>query len=381
MNKKEYFLILWLIFGLPLFINGQVLRGNIVEAISKIPLAGATVYQDGTTNVTVTDENGYFELNTKNLNNTIIVRYIGYQTEQIDSPLKFNTKLLQIALKEELLSLEEVVVVRRQLFTRREMLRAFRREFLGTSVSALRCKIVNEDDLVLSYNSFEKTFTASAKKPLKIINKYLDYEVSFDLHELKVLFSSSNTLEAQFVATSYFSGSTFYIDTSKNKNSDKKRRSTFYGSSAHLMYALAFDKMEQEQWELIVGTRIKPSTYFEITDTLQLKKIRLIKKPVKIVKLNSATLKEAIPTDFTRQKSGDSSQVIRKPAYFIPYYKSKEQSIMEFKESVIYVDFNGNFTPIYGITFGGYIGSLRAGDLLPTDYYQSSKDFSKTLQK
>jgi hypothetical protein len=160
MKKRGHFLILWLILLLPVYFNAQVIKGTVMDVNSNTTLPGATVYQDGTTNVTITDQNGYFELNTKGLNNTLVIRYLGYQSEQIDNPLRFEKKMLKVVLNEELFSLDEVVVVLNPSFTRREMLRAFRSQFLGTSKSALRCKIANEDDLILRYNADERTLTA-----------------------------------------------------------------------------------------------------------------------------------------------------------------------------------------------------------------------------
>lgn len=47
---------------------------------------------------------------------------------------------------------------------------------------------------------------------------------------------------------------------------------------------------------------------------------------------------------------------------------------MEFLHPVIYVDPNGNYTPIYGVVFGGTLGALKAGDLLPIEYFQTIKE-------
>jgi hypothetical protein len=72
--------------------------------------------------------------------------------------------------------------------------------------------------------------------------------------------------------------------------------------------------------------------------------------------------------------------MVRKPAYLVPYYHRKKQSVMEFLHPVIYVDPNGNYTPIYGLVFGGTLGALKAGDLLPIEYFQTIKEI-KNAQK
>lgn len=359
--------------------NAQLIKGVVFDQKRKSTLPGATVYQDGTTNVTMTDFDGAFTLNSKGSESPLVVTYIGYNTTKVDQPLKYLGKSISLYLDEEPYSLDEVVVGNKSPFTRREMLRAFREQFLGTSKVASRCKILNEDDVLLTYDVSKKTLTATSRKPLKIMNNYLDYEVNFDLVELVVAFNSMESLAGNLVNNSFFSGYSFYADLAKNTKVNKRRIEIFYGSTAHFMQALAYGKMEEEKWELYVSKfRVNPETYFKITDTANLKKITLIKKPERLVKLN---LNENIVKDANGRAipiKVNAQGMVSRPEYFVPFYARKEQSLMEFLEPIIYVDENGNFSPIYAVVFGGSLGALKAGDLLPTDYYQTIKELQKS---
>ena len=51
----------------------QVLEGRILDKTTQESLPGATVYLDGSTTSTITDQEGNFSLNTKNSNNTLVV--------------------------------------------------------------------------------------------------------------------------------------------------------------------------------------------------------------------------------------------------------------------------------------------------------------------
>jgi hypothetical protein len=359
--------------------TAQNITGIILEQKTKTPLSGATVYQDGTTNVTITDENGAFSLNTKGLDSPLIIRFMGFDTKSLVQPLQYVGKNSIIFLDEHSFFLDEVTVGKKSPFTRREMLRAFREQFLGTSIAASRCKISNEEDLFLSYDVSKKTLTATSRQPLKIRNNYLDYEVNFDLVELVVSYNSVESLAANLANNSYFSGYSFYRDFAKKDKAIKRRMETFYGSTAHFMRALAYGTLEEEKWEIYVSKfRVNPETYFEISDSAHLKKIKLIKKPERLIKLNLNEGFSAKPNAISTPLKVDSNGMVRKPEYFVPYYKRKEQSLMEFLEPTIFVDENGNYYPIYGIVFGGALGALKAGDLLPTDFFQTIKEMRNT---
>ena len=81
-------------------------KGTVVDAAG--PVIGASVIVKGTTNGTVTDMDGNFEIPGVNKGDVIQVSYIGYQTQEI----KYTGQpSLQVKLAEDSQNLEEVVVV------------------------------------------------------------------------------------------------------------------------------------------------------------------------------------------------------------------------------------------------------------------------------
>jgi TonB-linked SusC/RagA family outer membrane protein len=71
-------------------------------------LPGVTVLEKGTTNGTITDVNGRFSLSTPSSNVTLIVSYVGFQTQEVDVK---NQTSVNITLKADAKNLEEVVVI------------------------------------------------------------------------------------------------------------------------------------------------------------------------------------------------------------------------------------------------------------------------------
>lgn len=374
MRKNPTIPFFWFLLIFTASVHSQILEGVVLDKSTQEALPGATVYLDGTTISTITDEQGNFHLNTKNNNNTLVVSFMGYTTHRIENPSQYLNKKLKVLLAEQSISLEEVVVGKSP-FTRKQMMQAFKQQFLGRSKSANSCKIENEEDIVLHYDVKTNTLSATARNPLKIKNNHLAYEVNFDLVEFIVNYKVKS-LDEHYLNQSYFSGTTFYKDISKNKKADKKRKEKFYGSAYHFMHTLANNRWKEEELSLYVDKfRVDPSEYFKVIDTLGFKKVSVIKQPERVVpkpNITGITFKgDNVPATLT------STEVIKKPTYFNILYQKDKQSVIDFAEKDVYVDENGNYMPLYGVLFGGYLGTLKAGDMLPTDYYQTIKEMQK----
>ena len=82
-------------------------KGVVVDA-SGAPIIGASVFEVGATNGTITDANGEYSLTVKDGNSTISVSFIGYKEVQL---LANSTLLARVVLEEDLASIDEVVVI------------------------------------------------------------------------------------------------------------------------------------------------------------------------------------------------------------------------------------------------------------------------------
>ncbi len=360
---KACFVFFLLFFGA---VFSQIVEGHILDSETELPLVGATVYFDGTTIVSITNEEGYFKINGSNSSNAMIVSFIGYNPHRFENPAQYLNKKLKLFLDKSLTDLEEVVIGKSP-FSRKQMLEVFRRQFLGTSKAAASCKILNEDDIVLYFDVSDNTLSASARNPLKIINKHLEYEVHFDLVDFSQKFSVKS-LDQFYMRQSFFTGSTFYRDLSKKGNADKKRLNKFLGSTPHLMITIANEDWENQKFVLFVGGfKTDPKKYFSVKDTIGLKKITVIEQPMAMIRKQNTLTGKIVVTENVSEKDLEMQRV-----YFNVLYKDM-QSIMDFRENEIYVDENGNHSPLYNVQFGGIIGAMKAGDMLPRDYYQTVK--------
>lgn len=84
----------------------RTISGIVQDAMG--PIAGANIIVKGTTNGNITDMNGKFTIDNVSANATIVVSFIGYISQEI--PVG-NQTIINVTLKEDSESLEEVVVV------------------------------------------------------------------------------------------------------------------------------------------------------------------------------------------------------------------------------------------------------------------------------
>ena len=83
------------------------LSGQVMDANTKKPVSGASVLVRGTTNGTLTDANGKFELQVKK-GDVLMVSYVGLQTQSL--PVVTESQLV-VWMKDDVQSMEEMVVV------------------------------------------------------------------------------------------------------------------------------------------------------------------------------------------------------------------------------------------------------------------------------
>lgn len=348
------------------FASAQVLQGTVLDKSTKEPLPFATVYIDGTTISTTTNEDGQFSIDAKGFSSSqLVISYVGYITSRLDNV--FQHKKIVTHLEQDAVSIPEVVVGRSP-FTRKRMLEAFRKEFLGRTKAGSRCKILNEDDIHLFYDMEKNTLFASAQKTLKVKNPELDYVVYFDLVDFAVQYNAMS-IDDWNITNSFFFGTTFYQDVSKKGNANKKRIASYKGSIPHLVRTIAENSWDKEGFKVGVDKfLVDPKEYFAVKDTVGFKQIKLIKQPIK-------TQPEFIVANIngvmTPQKTGKTKEV---PVNFTIVYNVTQTSILKFSSNELYVDENGNYTPMTSLVFGGVLGQKKLGDMLPTNYYQENKD-------
>lgn len=322
----------------------QTIQGSIYDE-NKNPVMGVSVYLDGTTFETSTDENGKYVLNlTTKINTSLIISLMGYEKVYIADP--FKNRNLKIYLVPKEFQLNEVVI-RKELFNRKQKLIVFKEQFLGTSIAGKSCVISNEDNIDFEYDYEKNILYASANTPLKVKNNHLGYEVEFDLQEFYLEFKIKSIISSD-VIKSLFLGSTFYREIDNGKKINKNREDTYDGSKMDFFKNLANNNWGIDKFLFFKGKMpANPELYFTITDVGNLKKIVLTNYEV------------------------DKALSLNKLKFHQDYnllYKKRKQSKVIFLIDTFYIDEFGNNSNPEAIEFSGEIGKKRLGDMLPMSY-------------
>ncbi len=333
--KKFYFLYFILLLG-PTLIAQQI-TGTVLDKGTNEPLIGVSVYFDGSTLGTITDENGNFKLIPPgNLLVPLILSHLGYQSRKLNAP--FGPNHMTIYLTEEIQEIPEVVLTS-DPFSRRQKLNVFRNEFLGDGKAARNCSILNEDDIRLHYRSFDSTLTASTKAPLTIINSFLRYRIRFDLKEFTIAFRSKNLERIDNIKYTRYAGFTHFEDFSNNDRKILKRRQAAYlGSPMHFMRSIWEGNLTDQNYSF--NYELKPIAPDKLMDRLD---------------HDSDSFKTY---EFSRKR-------------FVINYKNKSyyrSSISLDGTTTFSIDQFGNYSPYQDLIFGGYMADLRISETLPNDY-------------
>ena len=330
--NKSLFLLFFLLLFYSISIAQISISGNVFDKATKQPLEGVSVFFDGTSIGTISNENGFFELNTnKSISAYLVISYIGYKTEIFNNVSGF---LGEILLQENAVQLNEVVLTP-DTWSRERKLNIFRGEFLGKTTAALSSKIENEDDIRLYYNKEKNTLYAYAEVPIKVVNTYLGFKIAYNLHSFEVNFGDGlNKFNTS--SWSYMAGTLFFSELHPKKlkkKYKKNREKTYLGSTLQFMRSLSQKKLEEDKFQ-IFKEKFQIPPYAEF----------IIQKH----------------DGFTEIKQTTESLTI--------LYDGKEQSTIQVYGDSFTIDDFGNHSPSQNVYFGGILGKQRVGNMLPLDY-------------
>jgi hypothetical protein len=330
-NRLVLFLLL-----IPSCAFSQTLTGKVIDKVTREPLETASVYFDHTTIGTTTDENGEFSISYNDaVQSNLVISFLGYQKVLISNYRTTQNTLIELEAATN--TLDEVFVNFDDELTRQQKLKLFRKEFLGTSRFANSCRILNEENLILYYDGENKTLYASSEVPIKVKNKALQYQIEFDIIDFEASYRGLDFVDESFVLNSVtYLGTSFYKDLTDGTKSriNRNRDKVYKGSVQHFIRALYNEDLKKGGYQIYNNKeKVKEWDFIKISqsETPGIKELR-VKSKVTIL------------------------------------YKKSWQSTMQLKAERVIIDAYGNYAPIIGVYFTGYLADQRLGDTLPSDF-------------
>ncbi|MEM9362407.1 MAG: carboxypeptidase-like regulatory domain-containing protein [Bacteroidota bacterium] len=308
----------------------ELISGQVVNAASNQPLSDVSVFYNGTTLGTTTDDNGYFEIVLpKGLSAPLIISFIGFESLEINKVAPKDLGILQLKPKTVVL---EGVILDEDIWSLEKKAAIFKKEFLGTSRAAQKSRILNLQDVIFKFSQSEKTLYAFSDVPISIDNPYLGYSVSCILEYFEINFDNIERRNPT-ISSTMFSCRTLYKEY-EGGEFEKKRKKAYQGSVLHFMRSLSKKELAKEKFKIYRGG-------FQIDSYSQLK-VKPLKHFVEV---------SAFERDF-----------------YIRFNDGKV-SFMKCKTPIFFIDEYGNDSPNRSVFFGGHMGTHRMADFLPSSYW------------
>lgn len=369
----------------------QVVRGRVEDEKTGKPVPFVSVYVNNTTIGALTDEKGAFSLTIKPGRQELVVSSVGYE------PLIYALEgkapgSLVFRLRPKDTELATVSVKAKRDASWYENLRIFKDHFLGRSKFASSCKILNENKLVIYFDTQKGVLRVKCDEPLEIENPELGYTVRYLLTEFQA------DLRGGF--TSFLGYPNFRPMTggkAKQRRWARRREEAYKGSAMHFVRALRNRRLEEEGFNLrrllrlpnpnrppeeeIQAVRDKLRTGMPSTEQDQ----QLLNKaglPKIIEKLDTAR----VPYPAYLTTTGPEYRVAFEGYFQVVFTGEKEEeayvaaqsmfrrrqptyqtSVFSLRNPVI-LEENGSFFEPLDVLFEGYWGWEKMGDMLPLDY-------------
>ncbi len=248
---KKILTSLFLVFiFLPVFSQSNYsVSGKIIDAATRLPMLGASVFAENTTLGTATGTDGVFHLELPNGGYNLVVTFTGYQTEtkRITTADAGNHDIV-IEIKQKEKSLEDVVIkatseVADGLEKYGEF---FLDNFIGKTINSRYCTIKNKEALKFYYYKRTNRLKILATAPLEIVNEALGYTIKYEL--------DSFTHEYNTQVSQYSGYPLFEEIQTENKEQKEKwnaaRLLAYNGSILHFMRSLYNKKLKDEGFEI-----------------------------------------------------------------------------------------------------------------------------------
>ena len=335
--KKIYLIISFINFIV--FAYPQFFKGIIQEVSSNNKLSFVSIYLDGTTVGTNSDVNGYFELDiSKNKNLPITISALGYYSVTLNEYSTNKVEIIYLTPKDY--QINEVLISAKYKNRNKKNMKLFKNEFIGKTQNASECEILNENEILFSYDPGGDTLRIYSSKPILINNKALGYHLTYYLDKFEYCKSSK---EITIRGNCIFKDDLLEMDDSLKEITTEKRKEAYQGSRMHFFRSL---------W----GGDITSSNRYLMRDS----------NNVKLDYYDLVTVKGRL----IEGKDGPEIQYYKYlksiGKIYIWYLKNKEYSYIDVSKEVFF-DKRGYYDP-FDIIWYNDMSKQRMADQLPFDF-------------
>jgi len=368
------------------FYGQEIITGQLLDSNTKKGLEYATVYINGTTVGTTTDQNGFFTLKVKTIPCQLIASHVSYETKAL--PILLKDKKLSIYLEPKNILIQKVSVKSKN--RRDRNLKLFKDNFLGTDKWGENAILVNEEALHFKWDYKQEvangiTFKAdpesistittkekgknqtiikrpyclkvTASEPLKIELPLLGFKLHVDLIDfsLEDPYSLKGSISS-FLGYYYFNNIA-HENKSEEQKINKNRLLAYYNSAQHFLKSVYEKDIHKNGYRIFEEGR-NPKNFEKCYNEFFIDNNVVVKNSKAYVSgLNKKKLfvffysnYKGHPKDQNNHKGG---RVIQSPIYFL--------------NDTCVINSNGTISD-NSIMFAPVIGNKKVGSLLPDNF-------------
>ena len=352
--KKPFLLLVTIIASFVSFSQGTI-SGTVVDAETKQPLDGASVFAQNTTKGTITDKDGAFRLYLEKGGYEVNVTFTGYVSKTINLEVT-GDRTFNLELQKGDNTMGEVIIRNTNEVPDgwEKYGQFFLKHFIGVTPNADSCILLNPQALKFLYFKRNDRLKILATEALQIQNKSLGYNLRYELDSFVYFFKTD---------INSYRGRCLYLpmegDSLQQLTWQKARKETYYGSRLHFLRSYYDSVLTKEGFTIDLYTassKIKflpvknpyDTAYYFFDDSTANAELYF---PSKI----SISYAKKAPEKRYLQHSG------------LPIDASSQISYVDLSD-VIFIKTNGYFTDQKSWINQGYWGWKNLADQLPYDY-------------
>jgi hypothetical protein len=333
-----------------------LITGQVTDAETKEPLAGASIFAQNTTRGTVTNKDGQFELHLEKGGYELVISYTGYTPRTINLDVTNVDRQFNLALQKADNSLSEVVIRSSNEVPNgwEKYGKFFTEHFIGATPNADSCSLANPQALKFFYFKRTDRLKVLATEPLQIVNRSLGYQLRYDLDSFVYYFQTD---------MNSYRGRCFYTpldaDSITQAQWKENRRNAYYGSRVHFLRSYYDSTLRQEGFTVDVlsspgSTRFSrlanpyDTAYYYFNDSVNAAELWFPEKAC-ISYIRRPPEKQYLQT------------------YKLPASLNVQASYVDLSDGIL-IQPNGYFTEQKSWTNQGYWSWKKMADQLPYDY-------------
>ena len=373
---------------------------GVVKDREGSPVPGARILLSNYKIGTVADSQGRFVISgLKSGNYNLVVEMMGFQPLSNNVLITNSPANIEVFLSDQVKLLNEVVIMADP--NRKKYINLFKKSFIGTTLNAKHCDILNPEVLYTVYDTDNQILKVTADELLLIENKALGYRIKYLLRYYE---KDEQTGVVVFYGYPYFEE--IEARPRKRRKYMKSREKAYVGSPQHFFRSLYQNKSKEEGF--IINDLIKTPNVFKhsagvnkpinFAGNIRIKGNVWSKRDslnyLALMKKESDTLEVLVRKDITadelvKPSAGSLKLMELKEALYITFTGEKEdktylssgyrierpRDLAPFQVSLVYplrgpIGFyeNGGLYDPGSVLFEGVWGYEKVADMVPMDY-------------